>query len=469
MSRPLHILVVDDRPDSVLLLTEFLLARGHRVETASNGQEALDAVIQRQRTTDTYDLVISDVTMPVMDGLAMVRELRRRLITVPVVLYTAYGAMNPSIGQQAAQIGVLALLDKPIELRRVETLLGEVAARRSGTNATRRDPAASDQPFFGTARVVRPSSTRVERRDPDTEPQKSHTGALERRRSEIGFAGDALVPHAAPLPPLMMPVPSPLPFSADNTPLPQPLQLSPSITTPQPFAAKPRDPALIAPTPMRTPLPHAHPPAGPPAAGHQPANHPPVGHPPTSLPQVGQQPPFRTPIPGALRPDGLNRPATMRTPLPFLTQPPAAPPVDVVPPPPPIRTPRPDQPVANDPAKQVGQYPTTSFLRRSVDPPVKSTGYVRRPSGIFLSQPDQPGQPDQPTTSRIRRGVTGSHLPPATSRFTSAQPPAPPGPASGSRAVACAHCRKVFMVAIKRESYTSLCIHCGQLNRIDPL
>ncbi len=451
MSTSLHILVVDDRPDSVLFLTEFLLSRQHRVETTGNGQDAVDAVVQRQRSRDVYDLVISDVTMPTMDGLAMVRELRRRQVTVPVVLYTAYGTMNPNLNQQASQAGVLAVLNKPIELRRIESLLDEVAARRSGTG--RRQSSAAEQPFFGTARVARPSSTRIERVTPDDdEVRNPATGALERRRSEIGFAGEAPVPHTPLLPPLSMPVPSPMPFSApDITPMPQPLQPVPPARTPLPFTAQPRarDPALVPPPPIRTPLPLAMPPAAP--------N---VAQPP---------PPFRTPIPGTAHHGGLHRTAAMRTPLPFLTQSPA-PPNDVVPPPPaPIRTPRPDQPVVTDPGSQVGQYPTTSFLRRSVDPPVKSTGYVRRPSGLFLSQPDQPGQPMQPTTSRIRRGVTGSHMPPQTASFTSRKPPASPGPATGSRAVACAHCNKVFMVAIKRESYTAVCVHCGQLNRIDPL
>lgn len=464
MSTPLHILVVDDRPDSVLFLTEFLLSRRHRVETASNGHEALDAVVRRQRTRDVYDLLISDVTMPTMDGLTLVQELRRRQVMIPAVLYTAYGTMNPNLNQQAVQTGVLAVLDKPIELRRVESLLEEVTARRAGTAAqrpgtsgTRRQSASSDQPFFGTSRVARPTSTRVERREPGTEPQHP-TGALERRRTETGYAGDALVPQAQQ----PMAMPSPLPFPAEVTPQPQVVQPGPPLRTPLPFAGEARDPALVPPAPIRTPLPIAMPPAG---------------VPPTPAP--GPQPgTFRTPIPGGTRPGGIHRSAAMRTPLPFLAQSPVPQGSDSVPPPPPPRgaPPAPAQPAAptGEPGNQAGQYPTTSFLRRSVDPPVKGTGYVRRPSGIFLSQqpgqaPGQaPAQPLQPTTSRIRRGVTGSHLPPSTASFTSGKPPVP-GPSAPSRAVACAHCRRVFMVGVRRESYTSVCIHCGQLNRIDPL
>src|SRR5580658_9475801 len=123
MPSALHILVVDDRPDSILFLTEFLLSRQHQVETCSNGSEALEAVMRRQRTNDSYDLVISDVSMPGMDGITLLQELRRRSINVPLVLYTGFGAMNPTLSQQAASLNCLAMLDKPLELRRIERII----------------------------------------------------------------------------------------------------------------------------------------------------------------------------------------------------------------------------------------------------------------------------------------------------------------------------------------------------------
>ena len=129
MPASLHILVVDDRPDSVLFLTEFLLSRHQRVETCGNGAEALEAVMRRHRTSDGYDLVISDVTMPGMDGLSLLRELRRRQMLVPLALYTGYGSLNPTLQQQATQLGCITVLDKPLELRRVERLIEEVARK----------------------------------------------------------------------------------------------------------------------------------------------------------------------------------------------------------------------------------------------------------------------------------------------------------------------------------------------------
>jgi CheY-like chemotaxis protein len=148
----LHILVVDDRPDTVLFLTEFLLSRDHRVETCSNGNEALEAIVRRHRTANTYDLLISDVSMPGMDGITLLKEIRRRQLLLPVALYTAFGSMHPTLMQEAHQHDCLAVLDKPIELRRIDTLLSNVIARRDGTHHQEKD-----QPFFGTSRVARPS------------------------------------------------------------------------------------------------------------------------------------------------------------------------------------------------------------------------------------------------------------------------------------------------------------------------
>lgn len=415
MTSELHILVVDDRPDTVLFMTEFLLSRRHRVVTSSNGNEALEAILKRQRTTEMYDLVISDVTMPGMDGLTLLRELRRRQIAVPVVLYTAYGSMHPNLNQLASQNGCLSVLDKPIELRRIELLLDEVVAKRNGTQ--RQD---KDQPFFGTSRVARPATNTI-RRNSETGDQ-SGTGALERK-------------HGTPHPDTgayhtLQPAPTPLPFDAETGTT---NRLIHSLRTPHPFTPEPPN------APIARPL------STPPA--------------PIRSPPPAQANPFTSPI---ARPVSL--PPPNRTPLPFMVDPHTNPIAR------PIRTPLPVTNPAPPPAP--APNPTTSFIRRTVEPPpVQQTGYVRRPSGLFLSKQDDAQSP-QPGTTRLRRSVTGtySQAPVGTPQPVVPQPSSPPTASHHpSRAVACAHCHKVFMVVARRESYTAVCIHCGQLNRIDPL
>ncbi len=374
MAFALHILVVDDRPDSILFLTEFLLSRQHKVETCGNGADALEAVMRRQRTNDSYDLVISDVAMPGMDGLTLLQELRRRSINVPLVLYTGFGAMNPTLSQQAASLNCLAMLDKPLELRRIERIIEEVASRRSGTRSIA-GSSGGDQPFFGTSRVARPTTNTYKHREPGT-------GKTSSRSAEPNL-GEALErkPGAAEPPPPPVIVPLHRPYR------------SPSSATLQ--------------------LPSG------------PYNHP---HTPTPLPETSAfQPPtaFHTPPP--IQPGAPGAP----------TEPP------------------------------LSQYPTSSVSRRSAAPPVKNTGYQRRPSSIFGQQVGTPN----PTTTRIRRSISGSHLPPPTApppvAGNQAAPPQAGGPAS--RAVSCAHCHKIFLVLVKFESYNAVCVHCGGLNRIDPL
>lgn len=427
MGSILHILVVDDRPDSVLFLTEFLLSRRHRVETCGNGAEALEAIVRRHRTSDAYDLLISDVSMPGMDGLTLLKEIRRRQMLLPVALYTAYGSMHPNLTQQAQQHGCLVVLDKPIELRRIESMLDEVVARRNGSQRQEKE-----QPFFGTSRVARSSTTTAYRRE------TAQPSDLDAPQS----GGYALEPKQ------VIPQPPVIPLVSDNAPpLPLPLPPPPRV-----------------PPPLRTPLPF------------------PIEQ---QEPHTRSMPSFRTPLPQDHRDrDGTGRTVNpaFRTPLPFLQQggaaapptPPAIPPT--VASAPQMRTSPPTTPGSEEtdapPQPATGQH-TTSFLRRGVTPTNKESGHVRRPSGLFLTSgaPGSEGAPTNPVgTSRIRRTVTGSYVPSPLAAGQGTPQNRPPVAAGGAtRAVSCAHCRKVFMVASRPAAYTAVCVHCGQLNRIDPL
>ncbi len=401
MTNSLHIMVVDDRPDSVLFLTEFLLARSHTVETCSSGAEALEAIMSRQRTPHTFNLLICDVAMPGMDGIALARELRRRNVLIPIALYTAYSAMHSNLNKDAEEIKALAVLHKPLELRRIENVLKEVLHNRYSTGTQRKE---KDQPFFGTSRVARPA----------TETIRKQTITPEEMTDPLS-GGYALEPRTPG------PLPTPLPMDA-----PLPPQFPPPIRTPLPFPIDRHDPATRSMPSFRTPLPQS--------------------------PQEN---------------DGTGRPMNpkFRTPLPFLQgeQPPIAPPV--IPPQvasaPPIRYSTSDPKRRTPPpSDQDLPFPTTAFIRRSVKGPAKDgAGQSLKGTNKFSSH-QEPG----PVTARIRRTVTGSYAPPIGGNDE--KPPPAAGP---TRAVACAHCNKIFMVAIRSATYTSVCVHCGQMNRIEPL
>lgn len=84
-----RILVVEDDAELRELFRQVLEKNGYQVTGAADGAKALDAL-----DNDFYDLIISDVMMPVMDGYELVRQLREAGITIPVMMITAKDAFD---------------------------------------------------------------------------------------------------------------------------------------------------------------------------------------------------------------------------------------------------------------------------------------------------------------------------------------------------------------------------------------
>lgn len=91
---PMHVVIADDNADMREYLTRLLRSDGYRVQPVANGGEALDVV-----RSETPDLVISDVMMPVLDGLGLLAALRadRRTASVPVLLLSARAGQEASV------------------------------------------------------------------------------------------------------------------------------------------------------------------------------------------------------------------------------------------------------------------------------------------------------------------------------------------------------------------------------------
>lgn len=85
-----RILVVDDDPNLLELLVDTLATVGYRVTPASDGHKALDR-LREQR----FYLVISDIKMPGIDGISLMRKIRRRYPNLPVVFIT--GVLSPQM------------------------------------------------------------------------------------------------------------------------------------------------------------------------------------------------------------------------------------------------------------------------------------------------------------------------------------------------------------------------------------
>ncbi|MDB5751973.1 MAG: arcB 7 [Ramlibacter sp.] len=127
-----RVLVVDDGAENRELLSLVLAEQGLWVEEAENGQVAIDKM-----AAGSYDLVLMDMQMPVLDGYAATRELRRRGVTVPVVALTA----NAMKGYEALvlEAGCTAYLTKPVD---IDVLLENVARLLGGAPAQELSPAA---------------------------------------------------------------------------------------------------------------------------------------------------------------------------------------------------------------------------------------------------------------------------------------------------------------------------------------
>jgi DNA-binding response OmpR family regulator len=104
-----RILLVDDDMNALEILRRWLAKEGYVTESAHNGQECLQALER-----STYDVVLLDVMMPVMDGMAVCARMREhpQWRTIPVVLLTAKDDMETRTRGMA--LGVSEYLTKPI-------------------------------------------------------------------------------------------------------------------------------------------------------------------------------------------------------------------------------------------------------------------------------------------------------------------------------------------------------------------
>jgi CheY-like chemotaxis protein len=122
----MRILSVDDQAENLFMLEALLRGHGHVVDSASNG---LDALKLAER--GVYDLVISDILMPRMDGFQLCREMKRdeRLRQIPFVFYTATYT-DPRDASFALSLGADRFLVKPLEPEAFIREVDEVVSKK---------------------------------------------------------------------------------------------------------------------------------------------------------------------------------------------------------------------------------------------------------------------------------------------------------------------------------------------------
>ena len=123
----MKILIVDDEPELLEHITYVLKDQNYCVDTAVDGSEALDRLYGT-----TYDLVVLDIMLPKIDGLAVLKQIREAQITTPVLILSAKGEVKDKT--RGLDLGADDYLAKPFAkaelLARIRSML-----RRAGTTA----------------------------------------------------------------------------------------------------------------------------------------------------------------------------------------------------------------------------------------------------------------------------------------------------------------------------------------------
>ena len=113
----ISILIVDDHPAVRNTMIDVLDEEGFNTDHADNGEVGLKKCLE-----NSYDFVLIDVQMPKMNGVEVLRDLKKQKETIPVFIFvTAYSL--PELKQEAVQLGCLAFLQKPIRIEKIISLI----------------------------------------------------------------------------------------------------------------------------------------------------------------------------------------------------------------------------------------------------------------------------------------------------------------------------------------------------------
>ena len=124
-----RVLVVDDTKNIRTLLGIYLKLKGFEVLMATNGAEALSII-----DTEHVDLIFLDIKMPEISGTEVLKRIRAKGITAPVVIMTAFATVKNAI--DCTKLGAITYLQKPFTTDKIKTIIDEMM--------TEEDPSAKD-------------------------------------------------------------------------------------------------------------------------------------------------------------------------------------------------------------------------------------------------------------------------------------------------------------------------------------
>lgn len=140
-----QILVVDDEPNLQRVLSALLLRDDYDVHTAEDGEQALSVLNEHH-----IDMVVTDLRMPKMDGMELLRRVRAMDEELPVVIITAHGTVDNAV--EALKTGAFDYITKPFDQTEVRTIVRKALRTRdlAATEATRQtESVVSEEMRFG--------------------------------------------------------------------------------------------------------------------------------------------------------------------------------------------------------------------------------------------------------------------------------------------------------------------------------
>jgi len=122
MTEKSRVLVVDDEEALRYLLSTELAAEGYEVETAGDGDEAIEAIKQKD-----YDVVLLDIKMPRVDGFEVLKFIKQNKPEIKVIMLTAYADVKNAI--EALKLGASDFVSKPYDLEDILTSINRALGR----------------------------------------------------------------------------------------------------------------------------------------------------------------------------------------------------------------------------------------------------------------------------------------------------------------------------------------------------
>jgi len=119
--KPLRVLYVEDEIALRDITSSSIKSIVKTLVVADNGKDGLEKFNQ-----ETFDVIITDLSMPVMDGLEMIKEIRKINTTIPIIVTTAFGSQNEEV-EKLKDMGMSAYIMKPVDIMKLlDTISGAI-------------------------------------------------------------------------------------------------------------------------------------------------------------------------------------------------------------------------------------------------------------------------------------------------------------------------------------------------------